>query len=284
MKEIVAAKETEKEVAKTTTEACTVTDGSELTVMGDDKYLFCVIQQNVESSRSIRLYCDAENYLVCHVPGLPTWIWTKDKFDWEVLRDIEQIMTNIVAEGDVRFVCKKELYALLAADDYEWLTEDCFEMGGYVCKKSKQVKEVEGGMVLPSPEDDETLGRYWYESCQEMQGVEPISLQEATAEMMNLRENKSLAVWKDASGKIVCMGRLLEFAGMAKINHVFTPKEERSKGYAANLVKALTDKTLRNGKVPVIYTDYRYPASNKAYQNVGYCFAGLLINFSCSKN
>ena len=35
---------------------------------------------------------------------------------------------------------------------------------------------------------------------------------------------------------------------------------------------------------PLLYTDYSYPASNKAYINAGYDDKGILINFSCSRD
>ena len=58
-------------------------------------------------------------------------------------------------------------------------------------------------------------------------------------------------------------------------------KEE--KGYAANLIYLVTNKLLEQGLVPLLYTDYNYFPSNKAYINAGYEDKGILINFSCSK-
>ncbi len=34
----------------------------------------------------------------------------------------------------------------------------------------------------------------------------------------------------------------------------------------------------------MLYTDYNYPASNKAYINAGYEDKGILVNFSCSRD
>jgi predicted GNAT family acetyltransferase len=62
--------------------------------------------------------------------------------------------------------------------------------------------------------------------------------------------------------------------------------EERKKGYAANLIYLLTNDLLERGFVPLLYTDYHYIPSNKAYINAGYEDEGILINFSsssCSK-
>ena len=56
----------------------------------------------------------------------------------------------------------------------------------------------------------------------------------------------------------------------ARLNHVYTPPEERQKGYAANLIYLMTNELLDKGLVPLLYTDYNYIPSNKAYINVGY--------------
>ena len=70
--------------------------------------------------------------------------------------------------------------------------------------------------------------------------------------------------------------------GLAKLNHVYTPDEERRKGYAANLIYAVTKDMLEKGYGPLLYTDYNYLPSNKSYMNVGYVHTGVLINFSCN--
>ena len=45
----------------------------------------------------------------------------------------------------------------------------------------------------------------------------------------------------------------------------------------------MTNDILERGLVPLLYTDYNYIPSNKAYINAGYEEKGKLINFSWSK-
>ncbi|MBG9579564.1 acetyltransferase [Bacillus thuringiensis] len=55
------------------------------------------------------------------------------------------------------------------------------------------------------------------------------------------------------------------------INFVYTPKEERKKGYASNCVAALSQRMLDEGyKTTTLYTDLANPTSNKIYQEIGY--------------
>jgi predicted GNAT family acetyltransferase len=58
-----------------------------------------------------------------------------------------------------------------------------------------------------------------------------------------------------------------------RINAVYTPPEHRGRGYASNLVAALTKKMLVEGrKFCFLYTDAANPTSNKIYQQIGYEF------------
>lgn len=97
-----------------------------------------------------------------------------------------------------------------------------------------------------------------------------------------LNSNK-FYIWKNEEGKIVCMANYSEVDGQARLSHVYPPINERGKGYAANLIYTITDDLLKRGLVPLLYTDYNYIPSNKAYINAGYEDTGILINFSCSK-
>ena len=86
------------------------------------------------------------------------------------------------------------------------------------------------------------------------------------------------------NNEIVCMLYYGITDNYVSLNHAYTYPNARGRGYAANLVYAVTKELLDKGLTPLLYTDYNYPASNKAYKNVGYIDTGVLINFSCSKS
>lgn len=76
----------------------------------------------------------------------------------------------------------------------------------------------------------------------------------------------------EKQGKIVSqavIGReLLKGKG---VSTVYTPKEERGKGYAYNLVYKLSEKCLDEGaEYCVLYTDAENPISNHIYEKIGY--------------
>ena len=250
-----------------------------------DKYKFYLICQNLKSEEVV-LYSDEENYVVCRGKmGWPTWIWTKDNISMSIVREIEEVINLFLTESEKdKFTCKKELYDLLVQDGFDKLNkEDYFEMGTLHCKQTRKPKKCDGKMDIPTIKDKDILVKYWFDDCMEMNGVDAITLEQAEEDIQNMLDSNKFYIWRNDNNKIVCMASYNEAERCAKLSHAYTPIEERGKGYAANLVYSLTNKLLEKGLVPLLYTDYNYIPSNKAYINAGYIDTGILINFSCSK-
>lgn len=78
-------------------------------------------------------------------------------------------------------------------------------------------------------------------------------------------------LWLDADGVTVSLAvRRPVHAGSARIGPVYTPLGERGRGYGSAATAAATDAVLRDGGVPVLFTDLANPTSNKIYQLLGY--------------
>ena len=249
-----------------------------------DKYKFYLISLNLKSD-SVMLCSDEENYVMCRgAEGLPTWIWTKDEFDVSKLEEIIGAMNLYLTDAHKdKFTCKKELYELLVDWGYDKLNiDDYFEMGTLFCKEVKQPRTCEGHLAIPTQDEKPTLVKYWLDDNQEMNGASPISLEQAEEDIQKMIDSKKFYIWKDNKNKIVCMVNYSVVDDQAKLSHVYTPVEERAKGYASNLIYTVTSNLLNQGLVPLLYTDYNYIPSNKAYINAGYEDTGVLINFSCS--
>jgi predicted GNAT family acetyltransferase len=79
-----------------------------------------------------------------------------------------------------------------------------------------------------------------------------------------------LFVWED--GEVVSMAA---FSGPTahgvRINFVYTPKEERGRGYASSTVMRLSERLLASGrKFCFLFTDRKNPTSNRIYERIGY--------------
>ncbi len=250
-----------------------------------DKYKFYIILKNLPS-KELELYSDEENYIICRgSKQWPTWIWTKDNFNKSILKEIEELITIYLTEAPKdNFTCKKELYDLLIKDNFKYINkDDYFEMGFLFCNKTKKPKKCDGILSKPKEEEREILEKYWYDDNQEMNGVTPITKEQAKKDVDEFLKDEKFYVLRNKNNKIVSMASYGIIENQAKINHVYTPVEERKKGYAANLIYLMTNILLKKNLVPLLYTDYNYIPSNKAYINAGYIDTGILINFSCSK-
>jgi GNAT superfamily N-acetyltransferase len=85
-------------------------------------------------------------------------------------------------------------------------------------------------------------------------------------------------VWDD--GGAVSMARASAApAGVARVQHVYTPAERRGKGYATacveHLSRALTDRGLRC----ILYPQLNNPTSNAIYQRLGYVAVAEVLSY-----
>lgn len=246
---------------------------------------FALIIQNIDIPE-VELYSDEENYLICRGKvEWPVWVWTKDNISSKLIPEIITAMNLYLTDEErTKFTCKKELYDLLASSGYENLvSDDYFEMGSLTCKNPISPKPCEGALSIPTIADEATLTTYWYADCEEMNGVDSITLDQAQKDVQSFLTSGTFFIWRDSSSKIVSMASYKQNGSQARLSHVYTPPEERKKGYAANLIYAMTKELLAKNLTPLLYTDYNYIPSNKAYINAGYEETGVLINFSCSK-
>lgn len=249
-----------------------------------DSAKFFLIEKNFGSPDLI-LYSDEENYVSCRGKvGLPTWIWTKDNFDHSKLKEIEEVMSLYLTGEEDRFTCKEELYNLLASDNYPYLASDeKFEMGFLSCKELVDPKKVDGKMIKATEDYYDILVEYVYDSTREMRDVDNKTIEEAKKTVENELEAGNIYLWLNDEGVPVSMAYYGVIDNKAKISGVYTPKEYRNKGYAANIIYGITKIILEDGLLPMLYTDYSYKPSNIAYQNVGFTDEGVLINFKCKK-
>lgn len=81
-----------------------------------------------------------------------------------------------------------------------------------------------------------------------------------------------LWVWEDESGGLVSLAaRTATAAGVARIAPVYTPPEQRRRGYGGAVTAACTDDALARGAEHVVlFADLANPASNAVYQRIGF--------------
>jgi len=60
------------------------------------------------------------------------------------------------------------------------------------------------------------------------------------------------------------------------INNVYTPIEQRKKGYASVMVAAISSILIKEGLTPMLYADITNNNSNKVYKKIGFIERGRI--------
>lgn len=90
-----------------------------------------------------------------------------------------------------------------------------------------------------------------------------------------------LHVW-DVDGRPVSMAALTPpEAGTSRVQLVYTPPQERGRGYASACVAAVTREALAEvGRTCMLYTDAANPTSNALYERLGYRVIGTATDLA----
>ncbi len=235
-----------------------------------DKTKYYILNKIIKGDNSL-IYSDDKSYIIGQSsPNLPIWIWHASNYDLEkLINDLDKLLVN----DENKITCSQELYKKLQ-EKYKF--KDYFEMGYLECSSLIKTQK-KGIFVRPNYSDIVTLANYWIQNEKEIDNID-ISMNDAIEEVNEWINSKNFYVLKDNKGKIVSIAGYSLMDDIAKITHVYTPKEERKKGYCKSLIYELTKKLLEDNYKVMLYTNYNYEPSNKAYIGVGFENKGILIN------
>ena len=244
-----------------------------------DQYLFNMLFKIVQSSENL-IYTDHDNYIIARsAKGYPVWIWTIDNISEDKIHEILGLLEFFFDSNEIKITCKEALY-LKIKDIYDVSTY--FEMGFLLCRKLNSIKVSQGFIDKPNYSDKITLANYWIDLCKEQNNID-ISFNDALVEAEEWINNENFYVWRNVLGKVVSLASYSVLENQAKISHVFTPMDERRRGYSKSLVHNVTEIILDQNLIPVLYTNYNNEGSNKLYEGLGYESQGFLINYQINR-
>lgn len=256
----------------------------ETTDYQSDKYKFYFVEKNRFLDNAY-VMTDNENYAA--VQGnldMPLWVWTKEGLSLDKLRELSEVLNKFLVNDKLQVTTRKEVYDYLKSTKYKYLDCDSyFEMGYLECSNLLKPKECGATVTHFTESDYETLAHYYYLDQNEMGLNSNVTMEYAYEHVKSWLNNDRFYGLKNNDGKLVCMLSHDVFEDCAKLGNVYTPKEERRKGYCVNLVYYVTNELLKHGYKPMLYTDYNYQNSNKAYKKVGYQDLGFLVNYTLKK-
>jgi GNAT superfamily N-acetyltransferase len=147
-----------------------------------------------------------------------------------------------------------------------------FELGDLVEPRAT------AGRLRPARLDEQPLVASWYgafmadadEQAGRTPGESPHEMP-SDEELARKIETGRVFVWVDDDDRPVNVTAATPPAyGVSRIGPVYTPPEERGRGYASSAVYAVSELLRQSGEQPCLFTDQANPTSNRIYEAIGY--------------
>lgn len=144
----------------------------------------------------------------------------------------------------------------------------------YEIDKVEQPTEVKGYFRKAVPDDRERLVD-WVRRFYTDMGVEGID-----AEDIVDRRVPAGQIWLwDRAGPVSMAARTVPVEGVTRVQLVYTPRENRKRGYASVCVASLSKQIRDDGQRCILYTDLGNPISNSVYRRIGYYAVAEAIQY-----
>lgn len=207
------------------------------------------------------------------------WLWVNRDLPEEERENALKLLIEYLDETSLTGVSSEprtaEMFANLYGARYHTNIKRRMDMEAYACPQVVKPEGVSGCLRSAQLGDVETVAQYLAGFSEDGYGivVDPTSQMEAAE--MTVRKG-GLYMWL-VDDRPVSMAQIAHRSlRHGRINAVFTPRNERRKGYAGAVVSGLCSILLGEGLVPMLYADMVNPASNRAYQKIGFIQSGQI--------
>lgn len=219
-------------------------------------------------------------------PEFPVWVWSDDSLTLDEQSELAEDFYQLFCDRVKLSLVAKPAIAELLAKDYarrrnlSWKVSKFME--SYHCPKIKIPQRFSGEICKPSFDDVAIIASFLVGFIRDaLNERTTIEKQLDTAKKYIQRDN--LYIWR-IGNEIVSMANVAHRTPRhASINQVYTPLQNRKKGYASALIATLSRNIINEGRIPMLYADLLNPDSNKVYKSIGYIACGKVseIIFEC---
>ena len=245
---------------------------------GDDGITFSVLARIVQGPCS-RIFTDGDRAMIClSKRPYPVWVWCRDEEDDAAVEAIADCLRRRFppAEG-YRYNLTHGLLERLRA-----MGAPFAEMKIEVNLLSYRLDALlpathpcDGRMAVAKMDQLGELARHLQAAVMEMEHMER-TLEDCRQVVEEKIEAGQQFIWLDGQGALVAITSWRTIGEYGGVTGVYTLPSHRRRGYAMNLVHGVTQRVLREGLTPILYTDADYGASNACYQKIGYRQVGSL--------
>lgn len=142
----------------------------------------------------------------------------------------------------------------------------------YLLEEVAWPKDMKGTFAVAEMKYLDVIADWYVKFHEEILPHEKITLAGAREDIESKIKKQETYIWLDPEGKITAVNFMNRpTRNGTTVSFVYTPYDQRKKGYASALVAHTSQKILDNGKkFCTLYTDASNPTSNKIYQDIGY--------------
>lgn len=213
----------------------------------------------------------------------PVWIWTSDEITDEEIKELKNDFSELFKEAKkLCCVAKSEIAVTLGKHYSEFRKFDYkidMEMESFQCPSIIEPKAVKGIIRKANIDDANVISEFLSSFVYDCFGTvtAPVELLDAAKRYCN---SGNLYVWCNVNQVISIANLAHRSSGYVRINEVYTRPNMRGKGFAAMLISKICKMIHAENRVPMLYTDLKNPASNKAYKKVGFIEWGKVTQIS----
>lgn len=235
----------------------------------------------IEGKEVVALKTCDNNAIAIGNPGYPMWLWVNENLEKSKNHEIIKSLCNQLKDSKLCSISGKPEFAMMFAEEYSRITgafnRITLGMESYQCHQIVKPKNVQGKLIKAELYNMDVIIKFWIGFVFDCYGINLVE-EEQIEVVESMIKSGNLYLW-EVEGEICGMVNVAHKSERhARINNVYTPQEQRKKGYASAMVSELCSSLNKLGLIPMLYADIKNCDSNKVYKSVGFMESGRIDN------
>lgn len=242
---------------------------------------FNLFHSIIEGKEVIALKTEDKNAIALQNPGHPMWLWINEALEKPIIDDIINSLCNQVKDDKLGSISGKPEFVKLFAEQYSKMLGISYSaslgMEAYQCPKVIKPQNVQGKLIRAELKHIDIVADFCAGFVFWCFGV-TVTKESQIPGAEKMIKSGNLFLW-EVGQKISSMVNIAHRSKRhARINNVYTPPEERKKGYASAMVAELSSALCDEGLIPMLYADIKNADSNNVYKGIGFKESGRIDN------
>lgn len=242
---------------------------------------FNLFHSIIEGKEVIALKTEDKNAMAIQNPGRPMWLWINETLEKSKIDVIINSLCNYMKDKKLCSISGQPEFVKYFAEQYSRMLGISYKislgMTSYECPKVIKPQKVQGKLIRAELKHTDLVAEFWAGFGFWCFGVK-VTKESQIKSAEEMIKSGNLFLWEDHK-KICSMVNIAHRSKRyARINNVYTPPDERKKGYASASVAELSTELFHEGLIPMLYADIKNANSNNVYKGIGFKESGRIDN------